>query len=191
MRAATFHALSQPKHPQEWDARAGLVPRSHPDARPVVARSVPLEDLDRGSPPANARLPVDDPLRDAWLEMLLPYFSEPDCWFVTLTYADAYGFPHGIVSASNALRDFRRFIGPWDDVRSWVDCAEPHQARPIWHHHALIAGLSDIRADCLRQDWASSRGFADVSPLHDGGVSYATKYALKGSDSVSFDWQLT
>lgn len=186
IRDATHSVLSKPKHPQEWDAHAGLFPRSHPDPGAVSVRygSAPDRRVPRSAP-----IPRVDPLRDAWIEMFLPHFSDPDCWFVTLTYADAYGFPHGIVKARNALRDFSRFIAPWDGVRAWVDCAEPHQCRPIWHHHVLLAGLTDHGAASLRHEWSTSRGFADVVPLHDGGVSYATKYALKTSD-VAFDWFL-
>lgn len=133
-----------------------------------------------------------DPVLDAWVELLLPFFSDENCCFFTGTYRDAYGYPNGLMKPNNVLRDFKRFLDTHNLSKSaWVVCAEPHQERDIWHCHALLADCPAATRSMLEAAWLASRGWASAHPLHDGGVSYCTKYALKGSDSVMFEWNLS
>lgn len=133
-----------------------------------------------------------DPVMLAWIEMLLGYFDGDSCSFVTLTYSDAYGYPNGMTKPDNCLRDFKRFLAAHKlDSEHWVVCAEPHQERSIWHMHALLANCPPDLQAALEAEWSATRGHSSFAPLHDGGVNYATKYALKGSDSIRFDWHLT
>lgn len=131
-----------------------------------------------------------DPVRDAWVEMLLPYFADDGCFF-TGTYRDDYGYPHGLMKPDNVLRDFKRFLSVEDFGRAFVVCAEPHQERSIWHCHALLAECSDSDRDGLQAAWTETRGWCSAPSLHDGGVNYVTKYAMKSGDAVLFDWCLS
>jgi hypothetical protein len=133
-----------------------------------------------------------DPLLDAWVEMLLPHFSGDESCFFTGTYRDAYGYPNGMMKPDNVLRDFKRFLTRHDlDQNAWVVCAEPHQEREIWHCHALLANAGQATRALIKADWTHTRGWADAPQLHDGGVNYCTKYALKGTEAVLFDWNLS
>lgn len=185
---------------------APTFPRSYgmkmPPPRAVIVSHAAGDELQRmraemgaaqaASAAAAAARPLRaDPVRDAWIEMLLPHFSDADCCFFTGTYSDEYGYPHGLMLPRNALADFRRFLADegYQD-NAWVVCAEPHQCRPIWHHHALLAGVDAAAGAHLKAAWVSSRGWADAPPLHDGGVCYATKYATKSGNEVLFEWNL-
>lgn len=138
------------------------------------------------------RPPRLDPVLDAWCEMLMAYFYGDGHCFFTGTYRDEYGYPNGLMKPDNVLRDFKRWLKSHDLLDGyWVVCAEPHQERDIWHVHALLGNVTLGRQDELERDWSITRGWAKARPLHDGGIMYATKYALKGQESCRFDWNLS
>jgi len=135
---------------------------------------------------------IDDPLQEAWCSMVQEHMSgDGDCFF-TGTYSDGYGYAHGLMKSHNVLKDFKRFLASVDlDTSSWVCAVELHKFRDILHVHALISGAGDFDARVvLEQFWRSSgRGLlVTAAPLLDRGVSYCTKYALKGQDAATFDW---
>lgn len=194
VRDTLYRVLTAPSYPRLWGMQ--LTPSG-----PVNTRSLTDADLAellsrlagrQRSGAGLAGVGRVDPVLDAWVEMLLPRFDGDECCFFTGTYRDAYGYPNGLMKADNVLRDFKRFLSRHNLENSpWVVCAEPHQERDIWHCHALIANCSPATRDLLKADWTTTRGWADAPQLHDGGVSYTTKYALKGSDAVLFDWNLS
>lgn len=169
-----------------------------PAPKPVFAGTMSDADLDAlqsagaarqrsgGSPAART-----DAVLEAWVAMMRPYFAGPDSCFFTGTYRDAYGYPNGITKPENVLRDFKRFLSAQGHTAAWVVCAEPHQDREIWHCHALLANCSESARAILKAEWGATRGYADAPALLDGGVNYCTKYALKGSNSIMFDWNLS
>jgi len=133
-----------------------------------------------------------DPLQDAWCSMVQEHMSgDGDCFF-TGTYSDVYGYAHGLMKSRNVVKDFERFLTSQGlDSRSWVCAVELHKCRDILHLHALISGVGDFDSRVrLEQAWrSSSRGLlVTAEPLLDRGVSYCTKYALKGQNAADFEW---
>lgn len=193
VRDELHRILTTPSYPRQYGVQL-------PPPRPVELSWLSPEQVDQlrdeareaRAASAAARVPARrDPVRDAWVAMLLPYFADTESCFFTGTYSDGYGFPHGLVSARNALRDWRRFLHAHElDRGIWVVAAEPHQERPIWHLHGLLKGLDAAARAEVAAAWQESRGWAQAAPLHDGGVAYATKYAVKCGDTVAFDWNL-
>lgn len=188
VKDALWRVLTAPSTPRTYGLQT-------PPPLPVVVSAISDEVWGRlasaGAPAQRHAGRRDDPVLDAWVEMLLPYFSDDDCCFFTGSYRDAYGYPNGMMKPANVLRDFKRFLAvhELEDV-AWVVCAEPHQERDIWHCHALLANCPGFTRATLEASWTTTRGWSTAHPLHDGGVSYCTKYALKGSDAVMFDWNL-
>lgn len=187
VKDALYRALTAPSAPRVYGYP---MPPAQPVKQYCVGKGVFVGDA--AASQRSGGEPRPDALLEAWVGMLRPYFSESDCCFFTGTYRDAYGYPNGITKPDNILRDFKRFlVDQGHDRNAWVVCAEPHQERDIWHCHALLANCDEATRAALKSAWYASRGGADAYPLLDGGVSYCTKYALKGSDSILFDWNLS
>lgn len=190
IKDALYETLTRPSYPRRYGIEvkpSGVIRTSTLD--PDEVAQLRRRQAAGGAGAGNHRV---DPVRDAWIEMLLPHFSEADCCFFTGTYSDAYGYPNGMMKPDNVLRDWRRFLKKHHlEHTDWVVCAEPHQERAIWHVHALLADCDKKMRQMLKADWGATRGGADAPRLHDGGVNYATKYALKSGESIMFDWCLT
>lgn len=135
--------------------------------------------------------------RSAWIAWLEPYFADNDSAYFTGTYADDYGFAHGLMLVRNVQKDFERFC-EWAQIgdRDYVCGVEPHRFRDILHLHAVIEGpFSRVERELLKERWQNggkfgTRGFARVLPVLDRCESYVTKYALK-NDSDAFAFKLS
>lgn len=195
VRNTLYRVLTTPRHPRDWglaitpSGPVHLGTMTEEDRLRLAAAALAGRQRSGAGRGAAHRV---DPVLDAWVEMLLPYFSDGECCFFTGTYRDAYGYPNGMMKPTNVLRDFKRFLALHGvDANQWVVCAEPHQERQIWHCHALLADCpAEVRV-VLESEWTRTRGWSDAPQLHDGGVNYVTKYALKGSDAILFDWNLS
>lgn len=130
--------------------------------------------------------------RDAWIAWLSPRFADLDSAYLTGTYSDEYGYPHGLTLARNVHKDFRRFLADHHlEERQFINGVEHHQYRDILHLHAIIEGpFAPGELLALKRCWERERGHAKALPVLDGCTSYVTKYALKG-DTEAFDWSLT
>lgn len=167
------------------DCSTGVVKYRNRDRRGTVAVA--------GPPPAQRRGTAATDVRGAWVDWLTPRFPSGSA-YVTGTYSDEYGFPHGLMLPRNVHKDVQRFMTEGGFLslaeRSYICGVEKHRYRDILHWHGIISG--DFGADDLRYlqaCWSAERGFAKVLPVTDGCASYITKYALKG-DTDSFEWRL-
>jgi len=143
-----------------------------------------------GSAPNGDGGPAASPEQAAWCEWLSPLFTNGGIYF-TGTYSDTYGYPHGLMLTRNVHRDFRRFLKDQALPGRWVCGVEPHRDRAILHLHAVLEGpLTDFDERFMKAAWTHERGWCRLLPVLDGGVSYVTKYALKG-DAQAFDWSLS
>lgn len=165
------------------------------NTRVVICRNRHRRGTARATEPAQAqpRGSGGRDVRGAWCDWLTPRFGNGSA-YITGTYSDEYGFPHGLMLPRNVHKDVLRFMsdGGFLDLenRSYICGVEKHRYRDVLHWHGIIAG--DFGADDLRYLqalWAAERGFARVLPVTDGCASYVTKYALKG-DTDSFEWRL-
>jgi len=130
-------------------------------------------------------------VRDAWVNWLAPNFTG-NAAYITGTYSDEYGFPHGLMKARNVHKDVRNWLKVIDLKDAHFICGvEEHRYRDILHWHGIIAGdFGDLERLILKASWESERGHCRVLPVLDGCASYITKYALK-NDTDNFDWRLS
>lgn len=180
-----------------WAARTTRPPHvaASADAAPALVRvshltrdeveEMPRRPLFMGM----GRGPLDDPVRDAWVELVRSKMAGEDVCFFTGTYRDDYGYSFGLMKAHNVQRDWRRFLREQGlEDNSWVCAVESHKYRVVLHLHALLAGVSQERADQLAHAWNESRGWSSAPRCTDGGVAYTCKYALKAAEGDSFEW---
>lgn len=144
----------------------------------------------QGADPAPRR---DTPLLTAWVDFLSPHFVGEGNIFLTGTYSDEYGIPHGLMLTRNAHKDVQRFV---DSLclqdHEWLNAVEEHRYRDILHNHLLIRGpFTTQQAEAIKSAWAETRGHAYLDCIHDsvGCVRYVTKYCLK-SRAESVEWNL-
>jgi len=130
--------------------------------------------------------------RDAWVMWLSPRFSGNESAYVTGTYSDEYGFPHGLMKTRNVHKDVRLWLKSLGlETLEFICGAEEHAYRDILHWHGIVKGpFSDLERAILKASWSAERGHCRVLPVLDGCASYVTKYALK-ADSDAFDWNLS
>lgn len=125
-----------------------------------------------------------------WVRWLSPVFGDNDSAYLTGTYSDDYGEPHGCMLARNVLKDFWRFLGEWDFGGACIVGVEPHKYRDILHLHAILQGpFTAEQLKVIQGFWAAERGHAKCLPVLDGCASYVTKYAMKRQVDA-FDWRL-
>jgi len=133
-----------------------------------------------------------DALRDAWCGMVQEHMTGDGDVFLTGTYSDSYGYAHGLMKSHNVMKDVRRFLLAQNlDSHAWVAAVELHKFRDILHVHMLLAGVGGFEDRvALERAWRQSGRGQQVSadPLLDRGISYCTKYALKGQNAADFDW---
>lgn len=180
-------------------------PPAYPAIRPVrlgqldgLQHELAIERIDARHAGRFVGVPTEhrvDPLQDAWCAMVQDHMSgEGDCFF-TGSYSDGYGYPHGLMKSHNVIKDFERFLVANElDLANWVCAVELHKYRDILHLHALISAVGEFADRVkLERSWrASGRGLqVTAEPLEDQGVSYCTKYALKGQNAADFEWSWT
>lgn len=134
--------------------------------------------------------PGDTP-RDAWCHWVAPHFTANDSAYLTGTYSDEYGYCNGLMLVRNVHKDFRNYLLSVGFTGKYIVGVEQHQYRDILHLHAILEGpYNEQQRELLKAWWSVERGHARVLPVLDGGVSYITKYALKG-DTDAFEWRLS
>jgi len=109
-------------------------------------------------------------------------------WFCTFTFRE-------IIHPEAAGKRFRLFIsmvnqelyGPrWHKKGQgvkWVRALE-QQRRGVIHHHALIAGVDDLRRLTWMDIWNELVGFSRIEPIRDDIAvrRYVSKYVVKGGE---------
>lgn len=148
------------------------------------------ERVDSARPVYPPRRP--DPVLDAWVSFVTAHMtsgSAESCFF-SGSYSDQYGYPHGLMLARNVQADFRRALDECGLAdREWVNAVEPHPSgRPVLHCHALVSNMTAAERASFEEYWTRTRGWSKAVLLHDGGVAYCAKYALKYGSVDSFDW---
>lgn len=131
-----------------------------------------------------------DPLLQSWVETIYLRMGIKSVCFFTGSYADRYGYPHGLMLARNVQADFKRALTEAGfDNRDWFNAVEAHKTgRDILHCHALIADMSPQDMALLEATWTNTRGWSKAVRCHDGGINYCSKYILKSNDDFTFDW---
>lgn len=169
---------------------------SHPERHRRAARApLPRPDRTAGGgaapPPAARTRGRGSAVVRAWCDWLSPHFAGNDSAYLTLTYSDDYGYPHGCMLPRNCQSDVRRWVHSLGlEARRFIWAVEPHRDRTILHLHGIIEGpFTFDQRGILEAAWRQERGWARVLPVLDGCESYVTKYALK-STVEAFDFNL-